>query len=503
MTQPPEGYLGTDARITSGPAPELVEAGYSLEIGDAPLLHDGLTTADLAHVLVLDERGLLPEGVAGPLLRVLLEMSEISAPDFPYDPMLGDAYNSRERELARRAGALAGWVHLGRTRREAGRIAFRLALRDRLLDLAEAVVRFGTALTDRADDLADTVWADLTYLQPAQPSTFGHYVAAFAEECVRHVPRLQAAYAWVDTSPAGSGAVGGTRLGLDRQALARILGFGAVGRNTRDTMWTIDGLIDTVTAATQAALTADRLAEDWLVFTSPGFGFISLDSSLCRASVLMPQKRNPYALSVIRAGTSSLAGRLTGVVTTARTPSASTDNWLHSYGEVAAAVDLARRVVALAAAAVETVTVDEDALARAAQQEQVFATDLADEVVIRTGIDYRTSYRLVGRTLAHALETGSAVTSAALQAEADDMDVPVRGLETVDPTALRDPVAVVASRTEQGGSSPEAVRTEVAALRPMFHQAGAWCRERRAANAAARHELYARAEERARRSEDA
>jgi argininosuccinate lyase len=268
-------------------------------------------------------------------------------------------------------------------------------------------------------------------------------------------------------------------------------------------MWTIDGLIDTVTAATQAALTADRLAEDWLVFTSPGFGFISLDASLCRASVLMPQKRNPYALSVIRAGTSSLAGRLTGVVTTARTPSASTDNWLHSYGEVAAAVDLARRVVALAAAAVETVTVDEEALARAAQQEQVFATDLADEVVIRTGIDYRTSYRLVGRTLAHALETGSAVTSAALQAEADDMDVPVRGLETVDPTALRDPVAVVASRTEQGGSSPEAVRTEVAALRPMFHQAGAWCRERRAANAAARHELYARAEERARRSEDA
>ena len=132
---PPEGYLGTTARITSGPAPELVEAGYALEIADAPLLHRGLTLADLAHLVELVECGALTRAEAAPLCTVLLELLDQPAAAFPYDPVYGDAYNSRERELERTLGPATGWLHLGRTRREAGRIAFRLAVRDKLLSL--------------------------------------------------------------------------------------------------------------------------------------------------------------------------------------------------------------------------------------------------------------------------------------------------------------------------------------------------------------------------------
>jgi argininosuccinate lyase len=495
MTDLPPGYLGAEARITSGPAPELVEAGYDLELGDAGLLHDGLTSADLAHVLALADAGLVPATVAVPLLEALLAMSEVPAAEFPYDRMLGDAYNSRERELIRRAGDLAGWVHLGRTRREAGRIAFRLALREHLLDLTAATVRLGGALVALAERTADTVWADVTYLQPAQPSTFGHYVAAVAEECCRHLPRLQAAYTWTDTSPAGSGAVGGTRLGLDRAALAGLLGFSAVGRNTRDTMWALDGLIDAVAAATQTVLTADRLAEDWLIFTSPGFGLLTLDASMCRASVLMPQKRNPYALSVVRGGASTLVGRLAGVAASARTPSASTDNWLYSYGEVSGAVVLARRLVALTAAVVETVVVHEGTLAHLARDPQVFATDLADEIVLVTGVDYRTAYRVVGRAVAEVLPRGDSFTSDALQRAAADLDVAVPGLASVVPAEVTDPVAVVKSRRESGGSAPAAVRAEMAALGDLLADAERWCGERRDGNAAARTRLLDRARE--------
>jgi argininosuccinate lyase len=131
--QTPEGYLGADARISSGPAPELVAAGYALELADAPLLHDGLLYADLAHVIGLHESGILDAATARTLLSGLLEMGKISVDEFPYDVVLGDAYNSREKELDRRLGTTAGFVHLGRTRREAGRIAFRLAIRDRIL----------------------------------------------------------------------------------------------------------------------------------------------------------------------------------------------------------------------------------------------------------------------------------------------------------------------------------------------------------------------------------
>src|SRR5690348_15738199 len=173
---PPEGYLGAAARITSGPAPELVAAGYELEIADAPLLHRGLTLADLAHLAELVECGTLSRDEAAPVCAALLGLLDSPAAEFPYDPVYGDAYNSRERELERALGPAAGWLHLGRTRREAGRIAFRLALRDKLLSLHADVIAFASVAGRLEAEHAATMWAESTYLQPAQPSTFGHYL---------------------------------------------------------------------------------------------------------------------------------------------------------------------------------------------------------------------------------------------------------------------------------------------------------------------------------------
>lgn len=480
--EPPSGYLGTHGRISSGPAPELVAAGYALELADAPALHEGLLDADLAHVIGLLDIGLIDAATAGDLLRALLDMGAIPAEEFPYDVTLGDAYNSRERELERRIGTLAGVVHLGRTRREAGRIAFRLALRARLEDLALAVARLTETLADRAEEWSDAVWADVTYLQLAQPSTFGHYLAAFAEEAARHLPRLQAAHAWADVSPAGSGGVAGTRMGMDRQRLADLLGFSQVGRNTRDTMWTIDGLIDAVAAATQAAITCDRLAEDLQIFTSAGFGIVTVDASLCRASVLMPQKRNPYALSVIRAGASTLIGRLTGTAATARTPSAATDNWLHSYGEVLSSLELATRIVALAEVVVRTLSIDAQRMLASASDEQALATDLADEMVMRSGMDYRTAYRVVGRAVATALESGGSIDAASLDAacrEVTGQPFPEAAV-AIDWASLRDPRQLVATRQEPGGCGSGSLSAEIAALRDDVAGQREWFTSRQA-----------------------
>ncbi len=490
-TSMPEGYLGADGRISSGPARELVAAGYALELSDAPLLHEGLGLADLAHVVTLARQQLLPAQHVRPLLTALLELGDVPFEEFPYDVELGDAYNSREKELTRRIGDLAGWVHLGRTRREAGRIAFRLAVRELILDLDQATSDLAHALANRADATADVLWADMTYLQPAQPSTFGHYIASFAEEAGRDLARLRQCYSWVDISPAGSGGVAGTRFGLDRAGLAELLGFATVGRNTRDTMWNIDGLIDVVAAAVQAALTADQLAEDLQIFTSPGFGFVTLDASMCRASVLMPQKRNPYALAVIRSGASTLIGRLTGLMATARTPSAQTDNWLHTYGEVASSLVLSRRIVELTTAVIRTIAIDTEALARSADDEQIAATDLADELVLRVGLDYRTAYRVVGRAVARSLEDASGITAASLDDAARTItgsplpasDVPF------DVAAVLDPAALVATRRESGGCGPQAVREEMASLRPLISANDAWRDERRKANRASRASL--------------
>jgi argininosuccinate lyase len=489
----PTGYLGASARINSGPAPELVQAGYALEVADAPLLHRGLGLADLAHVVALAEAGVAPPADAAALLSTLLEWLETPVEEFPYDPLYGDAYNSRERELERRLGDTAGWLHTGRTRREAGRIAFRLALREDLLDLHESLTRFVVAVAAQADAHAATIWADTTYLQPAQPSTFGHYLGGFGAEAARHLERIELAHRWTERSPAGCGGVGGTRVPLDRLRLAGLLGFDEPGAHTRDAMWATDGLADAVVAAAQAATTVDRLAEDLEIFASPSFRYVALDASLCRASVLMPQKRNPYALAVIRAGAGTLVGRATGLLVTQRTPSARTDNWLHAYGEVAGALRLARGVIALGAEVARTLAVDVEAMGAAAGMHFTGAADLAEQLVLGARIDYRSAYRIVGRAVATALDgdrtaiTPSDLALASTEVLGRTIDA---GPELV---ATAEPDQVVASRTAPGGAAPARVREHCDGLRRRLGAATRWRDERRARARRAEERLVAEA----------
>jgi argininosuccinate lyase len=496
MTAPqaPEGYLGTTARITSGPAPELVEAGYALETADAPLLHRGLTLADLAHLVELTECGALTPGDAAPLCAVLLEWLDAPAGRFPYDPVYGDAYNSRERELERVLGPAAGRLHLGRTRREAGRIAFRLALRDRLLGLHADIAAFADAAAHQATAHAATLWADHTYLQPAQPSTFGHYLGGFAEQAVRHLDRTEAAFRRADVSPGGAGGSGGTRLPVDRARLAARLGFGSVGAHTRDAMWSTDALADAVIVAVQATQTIAQLASDLEIFASPAFGYVTLDASLCRASVLMPQKRNPYALPVLRGGAGTLLGTLTGLLATGLTPSARTDNWLHAYGEVAGALDLAGRLVRLGRAVTAGLTADADTLASQAASHFTAAADLAEDLSLRFGLDYRTAYRVVGRAVADALSRQETeLTVPGLRAAAEQVTGASLPVTANLLTAATDPLSAVLARDGLGGASPSRVRQHARAVRRRAVAARRWNSVRRDRIATAESDLLAAA----------
>ena len=197
----PAGYLGADARIGRGPAPELVEAGYGLELADAPLLHRGLGLADLAHVIDLggDPRRGSPACCSG-------RCSSCSTSRRAIDARYGDLANVRERLLEQRIGTAAGWLNAGRPRREAGRIAFRLALRTRVLELAAASLASPTALVALAARERDTLMPDYTYLQVAQPTTAGHWMLSFAYPALRDLERLRRDFAWVDRSPAAPAA---------------------------------------------------------------------------------------------------------------------------------------------------------------------------------------------------------------------------------------------------------------------------------------------------------
>ena len=323
-------------------APELVEGGFAIEVADAPLLHRGLNLADIAHVLVLREQEVIPEQAAERLFGVLLDAERTPVEEFGYDPVYGESYNCRERRFVGLIGKDAGWLHAGRTRREAVRVALRLRLRGDLFQLIDAAADFCSAAAELAGSHAETYLPDQTYLQHSQPSTFGHYLLSFVYAVQREIDRLEADLDWVNRSPAGSGCVNGSRLRYDRSRVAELLGFDEVIEHTRDAMWQTDGLLTAVSTATGLVTTLSKLAEDLEIWSSSEFDYVELADGHTRSSVMMPQKRNPYALSMVRGEAGVLIGKLTGLFAVCKTPSARSDNLIFAYGEVSQETALRR-----------------------------------------------------------------------------------------------------------------------------------------------------------------
>ncbi|MGZ4639935.1 MAG: lyase family protein [Actinomycetes bacterium] len=475
-----------------GPAPELIDSGFYLENADAPLLHAGLNHADLAHVLDLRLRGVIPEEPARRLMTLLLETVATPAEQFPYDPAFGEPYNSRERLFTQRIGDDAGWLHAGRPRREAVRIALRLHLRSQLVDLVEAAAELADTIATTAAEHNRTWLPDQTYLQHAQPSTFGHYLLSFAYPVLRDARRLLDALAWTNTSPGGAGCVNGSRLLDDRGPVARMLGFQGVIEHTRDAMWQTDGLVDMLTAAASLVGTQSKLGEDLEIWASSEFDYVTLADSFSRASVLMPQKRNPYALSIIRGASGTLVGRLTGFLAVIKSPSARSDNLIYAYGEVPRALDLAIRTTRLTNGVIRTLKVNVPRMWAALEAGFCQATDLAEYVMLTCGLDYRTAYQVVGVAVRTAHEAGLR----GIDLNGEMLDEAARqyagrplGLAGVDLSEVLDPRRIVATRTAAGGAAPEVVEAMAASCAEQATELCAAARASRASFAAAERAL--------------
>jgi argininosuccinate lyase len=450
-----------------GPADTLIDAGFATEIADAPFLHHGLNLADMAHTLDLHDRGLIPDPAFRDLARVLISAHRTSPEDFPYDPAYGETYNCRERYFGEQIGDASGWLHAGRPRREAARVAIRLVLRRMCAEVILAGVRFVESISMVAERHAETYMPDQTYLQHAQPSTFGHYILGFAPPAIRDLRRLLVELESVNLSPGGAGCVNGTRLLSDRGLIAAALGFGGIIEHTRDAMWQTDVLVSLLSSTTSLISNQSKLAEDFEIWDSPEFNYIELAGPYTRSSVLMPQKRNPYSLSIVRGASGVLIGRLSGFLSVIKTPSARSDNYIYAYGEVPRALDLALRITELMSGVVSTVEVNPARLLSQLEDGFSQSTDLAEYVMLEAGIDYRTAYRLVGHTVREVSReglSGMGITGAALDAAAEELLGYQIGMTERDLSDVLDPRTIVLTRQGQGGAAPDLVRGMAADL---------------------------------------
>ncbi len=327
--------------------------------------------ADLAHAVALVEGGGLDAGArrrgcsAG-----LLELDAIPPDEFPWDPGAWATRSTRARRSSSgasgptpRAGCRPG---ARGARRSAWRCAWwRATARSTCTTRCSTRPRrSGRHAAEHADDLA----ADYTYLQPAQPTTVGHLLLTYAFPLLRDAERLRGVHLALLHSVAGVGGSAGSRWPLDRRRLAELLGCVDIEPHAKDAMWQADVYVELLAAIAMQATHLSQLGQDFEIYASQEFGLVELDDRHSRASALMPQKKNPYALAAIRTQAGQAAGDVTAALTTLHTGSARTDHFHLLNGLVPRALEEAVAVGRLAAAVLDGMQVDVERLGRVARE---------------------------------------------------------------------------------------------------------------------------------------
>lgn len=467
--------LEIGGRLAAAPGQDLIANAFAEELRHQTLLAPAFHYVDLAYVLALFEAGTLPVAAGKELLAALLELQALPK-GLALDPALGDLYTNREAWLIARTPA-AGWLGTGRARREASTTAFHLTVCEGLRTLLRALSDLGGELLRLAAAHRHALMADYTYLQAGQPTSFGHYLLGFVGPLLRDLQRAQAFHAHFHLSPAGCGSTNGSTLAPDRQRIANLLGFDGLVAHARDAMWQADGPIEGMAVVVAALVNLDRLAEDLMVFASMEFGVIELGDAQSRASKIMPQKKNPFALAYVRASANQAIGLQAALAASGRTPTGQMDNRMLAYGELPRALSLAAGAARLMQASLAGLTLSEERAARTLERSFVMATELADALVLHGGLDPRAAHRVVGRLSRLLHEAGRSVASVTVQdiAEAAQavLGQPLHLSDEVLRGAL-DPRTALAGRAGVGGAADGPMQQVFDAFAAQLAGAAAW-----------------------------
>ncbi|PZU11931.1 argininosuccinate lyase [Sphingomonas sp.] len=376
----------------------------------------------------------------------------------PEDLDREDIHMTVESRLAELIGAAAGRLHTARSRNDQVATDFRLWVRDSVDAVEAGLVALQHALVARAEEHAASVMPGFTHLQVAQPVTLGHHLMAYYEMIGRDRSRFADARARANLCPLGSAALAGTGFPIDRHATAAALGFDGPTRNSLDSVSDRDFALDYLMAATQCALHLSRLAEEFVIWASQPYGFVSLPDSYSTGSSIMPQKRNPDAAELVRGHSGRIAGCMVALTMTMKgLPLAYSKDMQDDKPPVFEAHDLLALSIAAMTGMVETSTFRTDRMRGAAEAGFSTATDLADWLVRQADIPFREAHHITGRAVKLAETEGVALSALSLDAlKAIDarIDERVFAALTVD--------ASVAARRSFGGTAPDQVRARVA-----------------------------------------
>lgn len=389
----PDRVLEIGARLKTAPSDMLINFVFAPELSHQAHLFEAMGLTDIAHTLCAIELHTIPKTEGYQLLAQLLELQK-KPETFVMSPARGDIYTNREAWLAEQTDAV-GWLGAGRARRESTTTAFVLVMRQLMLEFTETLIALALVMTQQAERHKLSIMPDYTYLQAAQPTTFGHYLLGFTYPLLRDLERLESLLARLNLSPMGCGSTNGSRLLQGRQQLADLLGFNGLISHARDAMWQADLFIEATSILTTCSINISRLAEDLQVYSTQEFALVELDDRHARASKIMPQKKNPFALTHIRGVANKMIGVLVSVAASARTPSGQPDNRLMIYGELPEAIQTVNDAVALMTEVLQEISFNTGQGRLLVESGWILATDLAETLVLDCGLDFRSAHQLV------------------------------------------------------------------------------------------------------------
>jgi argininosuccinate lyase len=445
-------------------------AAFTSSIKDDARLADAVIDINKAHIIMLLEQKIIQPQDAAKLLQVLTAQL-----DLKMDSSSEDVHMAVEEAVLQQAGPeVGGNMHIAKSRNDQVTTAIRMELRKNLIDLMLSVMQMQESLTEMAEKHLETVILEYTHLQPAQPVTFAHYLLSRFDALERDLQRLQAAYTRVNLCPMGAGALATTSFPINRERVADLLGFDGLVENSIDAVGSRDFILETIAALTLIAVNLSQLAEDLIVWSSPDFGVVELPDDFTSTSSMMPQKKNPEVPEVIRARASHVLGDFVAAAAIMKgMPSTYNLDFQEVTPKLWEAVESVQSSLKILAQLVLNLKVQSD-VSEKGLKSFVAATELANMLVRKYSIPFRSAHKIVGslvKLLIESKRTFKDATPELLQKVAQDNIGITLSIKAEDIAESVDPKKIVESYKVTGGPAPTEVSRALVARKKSLAEA--------------------------------
>jgi argininosuccinate lyase len=449
-------------RFAEGADPDAQAFTASLAFDRRLWPHD--LTGSAAWARALARAGLITDAeLAGLLAGLEAVRGELEAGTFPFRRELEDIHMNVERRLVELAGPVGGKLHTGRSRNDQIALDERLYLRATIDAVDAGLIEVERALLAQAEKHAETAMPGYTHLQRAQPVLLAHHLLAYVFMLERDRGRFRDGRARVNVMPLGAAALAGAAFPIDREALARDLGFAAPSPNSMDAVADRDFVVEFLSHAAILGMHCSRLAADLTLWATSEFGFVEFSDAFATGSSIMPQKKNPDVAELIRGKTGRLYGNLTAALTTMKgLPLTYNSDMQEDKEPLFDTVDTLEAILGVLPPMLGSLTFRTERMREAAGAHYSTATDLADYLV-RQGLPFREAHEVVGRTVRHAIARGRELADLPL----DELrQFSARIGPDVYPALTVE--ASLRARAVLGGTAPEAVREQLARVRALL-----------------------------------